>query len=335
MRRVEQIIDRWIYDHIFPGASVLVQQNGRVVFEYASGLADIEQKVAVTVNDIWVVASIAKPVATAAFLQIVEKHGLNLDQSASDFLPEFHHREITLRHLLTHTSGLGPMEPEGRAGDIRAIAEQELLFAPGTKCSYTTPAFDLIEKITCQYSGMTWPEYTSKHLFEPLGMMHSSYQPRKEWEAHIPKVYDTDRRVDRWWNNRFLRAIGLAGGGLYSTLRDLAAFGQAFLNEGRPILTRESCAEILRLQTPGLFNLEGHPQTWGLGFYLNQDGNAGGGFGPLSNQSFGHGGATGTWFCVDPQKQLIIVQMANQLEVTLEQHSAMQNELIRTILEKI
>jgi CubicO group peptidase (beta-lactamase class C family) len=162
-------------------------------------------------------------------------------------------------------------------------------------------------------------------------MKHSSYQPPDEWETRIPKVYDANGQVDRWWNPRFLRAIGLAGGGLYSTIRDLAAFGQSFLDRGKPVMSQENCAEMLRLQTPGLFNLEGQPQTWGLGFYLNQDGNAGGGFGPLSNDSFGHGGATGTWFCVDPQRRLIVVQMANQLEVTLEQHSAMQNELLTAI----
>jgi CubicO group peptidase (beta-lactamase class C family) len=335
MQRVKQVVEKWINSSIYPGASVLVQKNREIKFEFTAGFADQENRIPATPDDIWIVASIAKPIATAAFLQIVEKHKLKLDQSASDLLPEFHHHEITLRHLLTHTSGLGPLEPAGHPGDLQAIADQKLLFTPGTMCSYTTPAFDLIERIVCEFSGMPWSEYTKKHLFDPLGMNHSSYQPPHEWEERIPKVYDPENRVDPWWNARFLRAIGLAGGGLYSTPRDLAAFGQAFLDGGKPVLKRESCAEMLRLQTSGLTNLEGRPQTWGLGFYLNQDGNTSGGFGPLSQESFGHGGATGTWFCVDPQTSLIIVQLANRLGVTLENQAAMQQELVLAVVEEL
>jgi len=85
------------------------------------------------------------------------------------------------------------------------------------------------------------------------------------------------------------------------------------------------------LQTPGLFNLEGRKQTWGLGWYLNQDG--GNGFGLLSESAFGHGGATGTWMCVDPERNLVIVKMANRLGVNLEESTKMQNELLTTLLE--
>jgi CubicO group peptidase (beta-lactamase class C family) len=335
MQKTKHLLEQWIRDQIFPGASLLVQQNGKILFEHAAGLADIERKIPVTTDDVWVIASIAKPVATTALMQMIDRKKIHLDQRAGELLPEFHHPDVTFRHLVTHTSGLGPMEPEGHAGEIRAIANQGLLFTPGTKCSYTTPAFDLVEKVVCEFSGMTWPDHTSKYLFEPLGMSHSSYRPPAEWEDRIPKVYDFKNHVDPWWNARFLRAIGLAGGGLHSTLRDLAAFGQAFLDDGRPILSHESCREMISLQTPGLLNLEGRPQTWGLGFYLNQDGAAWSGFGPLSRDSFGHGGATGTWFCVDPQRKLIVVQLANRLGVTLEDHTAMQNQLIRAVLEDL
>jgi|GEM_PF-4263907 len=333
MQKVKTLLEEWVHAQIFPGASLLVQHNGRILCEHAAGLADLERKSPATIDNIWVVASIAKPVATAALMQIVDHKKIRLDQRASKLFGEFHHPDVTLRHLVTHTSGLGPMEPEGRAADLRAIADQGLLFKPGTKCSYTTPAFDLVERVVCGFSGMSWPEYTSRYVFQPLGMLHSSYQPPAEWEDRIPKVYDFRNRLDPWWNARFLRAIGLAGGGLHSTLRDLAAFGQAFLDGGPPILSSESCREMISLQTPGLFNIEGRRQTWGLGFYLNQDGEAVSGFGPLSKNSFGHGGATGTWLCVDPQRKLIVVQLANRLGVTLEDHTMMQNQLIRAVLE--
>jgi CubicO group peptidase (beta-lactamase class C family) len=335
MQKVKEILDEWTREQIFPGASVLVQQHDKILFEYASGYSDLESKIPATTDDIWVVASLAKPVATAAFMQLVDQRKLDLEQRANDLLPEFFHTNVTIRHLLTHTSGIIGMQPYPWPGNISAIARKGLLFEPGSKCSYTTPAFDLVEQIVCKLSAMTWPDYTQQNLFEPLGMLHSSYRPPNEWEDRIPKVYDLEYKIDSWWNHRFLRAIGLAGGGLYSTLRDMASFGQAFLNEGKPILRTESCRQMTSVQTQGLFNLEGRPQTWGLGFYLNQDDVEPGGFGPLSKNSFGHGGVTGTWFCVDPERKLIIVQMGNRLYVPLEDHCRMQNRLITTVLEDL
>ena len=330
---IRELVDRWTNERIFPGASLLVQQNGKVLLEYASGLRDLEKSLPVGSDNIWVVASIAKPVATVALMQILERGTISLDQRVADLIPDFHHGQVRVRHLVTHTSGLGPVEPEHetilRFGRMRAIADQGLLFEPGTKCSYSTPAFDLVEQIVCEQSGLTWVEYTRKHIFEPLGMHETSYQPPLEWNDRIPVVYDSENRIDPWWNNRFLREIGLAGGGLYSSLQDLAKFGQSFLRNGYPILSKESCEQMITLKTAGLFNLEGHPQTWGLGWYLNQDG--GNGFGSLSNQAFGHGGITGTWLCVDPQHQLIVVKLANRLDVPLEDSSYMHSQLINLL----
>ncbi len=334
--RLNSILERWTRDLILPGASLLVQQDREILLEHASGLRDIERNIAVDTNNIWVVASLAKPVAAAALIQVVESGRVSLDQKVKDLLPEFYHDRVLVRHLLTHTSGLGPMEPEDEAilryGRVRAIADQGLLFEPGSKCSYTTPAFDLVEEIVCQESGLTWVEYTRRQVFEPLGMNSTSYQPPAEWSDRIPVVYDPENRIDPWWNARFLRAIGLAGGGLFSTLRDLAALAQSFLDHGKPILSAESCRQMITLQTSGLLNLEGHPQTWGFGWYLNQD--QGTGFGALSMRAFGHGGVTGTWLCVDPDRELIVVKLGNRLGITLEDGSRMQSTLLNEILQK-
>src|SRR5262245_22003325 len=106
MRKVKDILDRWTQSQIFPASSVLVQQNAEILFEYASGYADLERKIPATIDDIWVVASLAKPVATAALMQLVDQKKVHLQQKANDFLPDFFHRNVTLQHLLTHTSGI-------------------------------------------------------------------------------------------------------------------------------------------------------------------------------------------------------------------------------------
>jgi CubicO group peptidase (beta-lactamase class C family) len=335
MKKIKEILDEWARQQIFPAASLLVQQNGQILFECASGYADLERKIPAKTDDIWVVASLAKPVATAALMQLIDQGKLDLEQKANDLLPDFFHTSVTIRHLVTHTSGIIAVQPYPLPGNISAIARRGLIFEPGTKCSYSTPAFDLVEQIVCKLSGRNWSDYMEQNLFKPLGMFHSSYLPPKEWEERIPKVYDLENKIDSWWNQRFLRTIGLAGGGLYSTLHDLAAFCQAFLNQGQPMLTTESCRQMISVQTRGLFNLEGRPQTWGLGFYINQDEIEPSGFGPLSKDSFGHGGVTGTWFCVDPERKLIIIQMGNRLYVPLEERARMQSRLITTILDNI
>ena len=156
------ILTEWTQTGIFPGASLLVQQDGRIRIEFACGFASLEPKVPATTNHIWAVASIAKPVATVALMQMVDSGKVGLEQRVREFLPEFHHEKVLVHHLLTHTSGIGPMEPEEETirskGRVRAIADLGLLFKPGTKCSYSTPAFDLVEEIVCRISRMDWVE---------------------------------------------------------------------------------------------------------------------------------------------------------------------------------
>jgi CubicO group peptidase (beta-lactamase class C family) len=334
-----ELLTRWIETGVFPAISLLVQKEGHILLEFAAGFASQETRQSVSTEHIWVVASIAKPVATTALMQMVDGGKVSLEQKVIEFLPEFHHHKVLIRHLLTHTSGIGPMEPEEEAvqskGRVKAIADLGLLFKPGTKCSYSTPAFDLVEEIVCQLSGMDWVEYTNTYLFRPLGMTQTSYRPPQSWSDRIVTVYDQENRTDPWWNQRYLRAIGLAGGGLFSTLRDLAAFGQMFLDEGKSVLSAESCRQMITIQTPGLFNLEGMPQSWGLGWYLNQDHEIDSGYGPLSTDSFGHGGITGTWLCVDPQNKLIVVQLGNRLGITLQDSTKLQNRLLSTVFEEL
>src|SRR3972149_7992399 len=153
-----KLLREWTQPGILPGASLLVQQDGRIKLEFACGFASLEPRVLATTDHIWAVGSIAKPAATAALMQMVDRGKVGLEQRVNEFLPAFHHEKVLIRHLLTHTSGIGPIEPENEAirkkGRARAIADLGLLFKPGTKCSYSTPAFDLVEEIVCRISGI-------------------------------------------------------------------------------------------------------------------------------------------------------------------------------------
>lgn len=330
---------QWTRSGVLPGAALLIRQAGETKLSFACGYASFDPEIPATIDHIWVVASISKPVAATALLQLVDRGLVRLEQKVSELLPEFKPETVMVRHLLTHTSGLCAMEPEvgliREKGRIRAIADQGLLFEPGTKCSYSTPALDLIEEIVSRISGLNWVEYTQRHLFQPTQMHHTSYYLPVVWRDKLARVYDSQNQVDPWWNEHYLRDIGLAGGGMFSTLQDLGSFADAFLNGGSPLLTLNGYKEMTRLQTPGLFNLEGAVQTWGLGWYLNQDNEKASGFGPLSQNAFGHGGATGTWFCIDPDSKLTAVFLTNRLGISLAEITAMQNRLMTILLKEL
>src|SRR5688500_6040451 len=152
----QKILDEWTKSGLLPGASLLVRKGKEVLLEYTSGYANVAERSMVKPDHIWVAASLAKPVATTALMQLVDQRQVRLDQSVRELLPEFPYESVLVRHLVTHASGLGPMEPEpgiiDSIGRIPAIAAGGLLFEPGTKCSYSTPAFDLVEAIVCRCS---------------------------------------------------------------------------------------------------------------------------------------------------------------------------------------
>src|SRR3954463_13990484 len=107
-RNTRTLLNQWVADGTMPGASVLVQQRGERLFEYATGLARKEPRVPATVDGLWAVASISKPVTTAALMQQVEAGRVSLDQPVVELLPGFGpgKERVLVRHLLTHSSGL-------------------------------------------------------------------------------------------------------------------------------------------------------------------------------------------------------------------------------------
>ncbi len=109
-----------------------MQKDDEILLEIASGWSDQNRGTPADVNHIWVTASLAKSVATAALMQFVDRGKVRLDQRMQELLPEFYHRPVLLRHLLTHTSGIVYMEPEGesilRSGRVLSIAQEGLFF---------------------------------------------------------------------------------------------------------------------------------------------------------------------------------------------------------------
>src|SRR5262245_19582056 len=197
--RADRLFARWDTGRT-PGCAVGVVRDGKLVYEKAYGLADLEQGSRIGPDTVFHIASVSKQFTALAVL-LLEKDGkLSLDDDVRKHLPELHDfgRMITLRHLLQHTSGLRDqwslltlagwrMDDVITDDDVfRLVCRQrELNFDPGARHLYSNTGYTLAARIVARVSGQTFPDFTRKRIFEPLGMSHTRF-PADHQEI-IPK----------------------------------------------------------------------------------------------------------------------------------------------------
>lgn len=237
-----------------PGASVAVLRDGQVVFMKAYGMADVEKGVPNSPATIFRLASVTKTFTAIAVLQLVESGKLKLDDTLSKYVPEFPNSEkIQISQLLSHMAGVPDfvsLEEAGRKG---------LEFAPGTRINYSNNGYHLLGKVIEKVSGQPWDEYLKQRIFTPLGMLHTGYDNTPSLAGRAtPYVAGADGAY---------AAIPLpdareayAGGGLYSTVEDMARWVQA-LPLGK--LLRPETLELAT--TPGTL-ADGRRTSYGYGW---------------------------------------------------------------------
>ncbi|MBI3665395.1 MAG: beta-lactamase family protein [Acidobacteria bacterium] len=273
-------------------------------------------------DSVFLVASITKPMTTMAVMKLVERGRIGLDDPVSRYLPEFSgqgRERITVRHLLTHTTGLPDMLPENIelrkrqaplrefvAGTLRA----PLLFPPGTRVSYQSMGILLAAEIVEHLAGERLNSFLEREVFTPLGMRSSSLglrgrQIEETVQCGLPSSSDlTMTAADKsWnWNSPYWRNLGAPWGGMHSTAGDIALALQAMLEGGRPVLQPDTARAMITDQNAGL------DKPWGLGWQLGT-----GAFFPSSPAAlFGHSGSTGTMCWADPARKLIFVLLTNR-----------------------
>lgn len=287
-----------------PGAVVMIRHHGRTVYEHAAGFADLETRRALRMDDIFMMASMAKPVSATAILTLVDAKQLSLDDPVKKFFPQFSGTS-NVRQLLSHTSGIfgnTPGEPRVQlirdfgltlAEAVDGIVRGPLAYEPGTRYVYGGASFCVAGRIAEIITGEDFDRFTSRVLFEPLGMNETVFRTPENLSARIPKIYQ--RKAGRWTSipsivdrpgQRGPRPGGLVlvSGGLYSTAASMLAFAQLHLDGGRTILSRQSIDEMRRRQTPAGM------ESYGLGWQL------------LPGGAISHGGAYGTLLYVDPAR---------------------------------
>jgi CubicO group peptidase (beta-lactamase class C family) len=320
------------------GIVALVADREKVLHLSAVGVTDIDSKRPMKTDDIFWIASMSKPITGVTVAILKDEGKLSFDDPVAKHLPEFADikvaqngasanptRPITLRDLMTHTSGLGELttrEPHWTLEQLsKALAKTQLRFQPGTRWSYSTAGIDILGRVVEVVSGVEYGKFIQTRLFDPLGMKETTFAPTAAQAARFAKNYrlnatsNTLEPVEIAYLYKTeitdTQRAPMGGAGLFSTAEDLCRFYQMMLNNGslngKTILKPETVAEMTSKQTGNLQARAGMP--WGLGFCVIEDPSAMECNNTLMPGTFGHGGAHGTNSWADPKTGDIYILM--------------------------
>jgi uncharacterized protein YbbC (DUF1343 family)/CubicO group peptidase (beta-lactamase class C family) len=336
--RVHAVVDEAIAAQQLPGAVVVVGHGDRIVVREAIGArATQPAREAMSLDTVFDAASLTKVVATTtSIMQLVEEGRLRLADPVSRYVPGFERygkRDITVRHLLTHSSGLRPdvdlADPwSGSDRALALIVEEVPVARPDERVIYSDINFELLGRIVERISGLPLDRYARERIFAPLGMRDTGFKPAA---ALVPRIAPTERcppgepcvpgaagasappMLRGVVHDPTARRMGGVAGhaGMFTTADDLARFARMLLGQGTldgtRILSPLTVARMIAPSTPA-----GEPNVRGLGWDLDSSfsSNRGDLF-PLG--SFGHTGFTGTSLWIDPATRTYVVVLANRV----------------------
>jgi CubicO group peptidase (beta-lactamase class C family) len=339
---VLDLVETWCRDAAIPGAGLLVLRGGKStgthLFGRQSAAADAPP---IREDALFLIASITKPVVGAAVLLLMERGLLTLDERVEEFLPAFgkHSKHaITIRNLLTHTSGLPDMLPRNRElrmanapladfiTDIYGISPD---FAAGRGVQYQSTGFAILAKIVEELSKKTCAQFLQDEFFSPLGMRETVLGAPDSWfigeNPQITRIAGLRLTAEQanettWnWHSRYWRQLGAPWGGMLTTPSDLARYAQMWLQrgefEGRRYLSAATVDAATRNQLESMKDVPADDRRcrpWGLGWRLNWPAHSANFGDLLSSSAYGHWGATGTALWIDPARDAICVFFTTQ-----------------------
>ena len=332
LARIDELVAGAIKAKELPGAVVLVGRGDAVLYTKAFGNRAVEPSVEpMTANTIFDVASVTKVVATTtSVMMLVEEGRIRLNDRVATFIPGFARYgkgEITIRHLLTHVSGLRPDidVSDTWVGYDTAIAraiEEVPISPPGERFVYSDINFFLLGDIVARVSGMPLDQFVRRRIFGPLGMRDTMYSPPWSLAARIAPTERCATAGPPCESGSILRGVvhdptarrmgGVAGhAGLFSTAADLSDFCRMLLNGGRAgsrqLLSPLTVAKMTTVATPPAL-----PSVRGLGWDIDSAYSSNrGDLMPIG--SFGHTGFTGTSLWIDPLTRTYVVFLSNRV----------------------
>jgi CubicO group peptidase (beta-lactamase class C family) len=328
-------MEQFVKDKQIAGSVTLVMRNGKLVHFEAVGSADMARERPMSRDAVFEIASMTKPITATAVMILQDEGKLAVNDPVSKYIPKFKDvrigdhppaREITIRDLMTHTSGIGSLRAKNHGEDVslretaEQIAAEPLQFEPGSKWRYSegiTVCGAIIEIV----SGKPYAEFLKERVFTPLGMIDTTFNPDAAQRLRLATMYHRTERGD-------LEAIKMPflpadpahpktpypSGGLFSTASDMARFYQMILNggelDGKRIVSRDAVEQMTHVQTGEIVTGFTPGNGWGLGWCLIRE--------PqrvtkmLSPGTFGHGGAFGTQGWIDPKRKMIVILLVQR-----------------------
>jgi CubicO group peptidase (beta-lactamase class C family) len=385
LKRVSELLKRHVDAGSFSGSVTLVARNGRVAHLEAQGLMDIETRKPMATNALFRIMSMTKPVVGVAVLMMMEEGKVRLNDPVSKFIPQFKNlkvavaqpepagagrgaapaaprfytvppeREITIRDLLTHTSGLvsGTISnseagkpdvrlkgKESNADYIPRLGGVPLEFQPGSRWAYSAQAgFDTLVLVVEVASGQKFDQFAERRIFGPLGMKDTYFYTADEsFKPRIASRYNkTDKGLVKVTTEaNFMNGVFLSGGGgLFTTAEDYLQFGLMLVNggqlNGKRLLSPRTVELMRSMHIPD--TLPGRPRGEGYGLSVRVVNDAVQRGSLLSNGTFGWSGAYGTHFFVDPKEKIVAILMTQTSTPGL--NVDFENAVMQSILEPV
>lgn len=324
--KIDSLVFAAIRARAFPGASVAVGYRGRIIKLTGYGNYSYGTRKAVTPDSPFDLASLTKVVATTtAAMQLYEAGRLDLNATVYSYLPEFAQngkQDVTIRHLLTHTSGLQPFIFFHQIGITDRETVMDSIYAlvlntpPGKKYRYSDFSMIVLAFVIERITGQDFATYAREYIFEPLGMHATGF---RDPGVRDPEVVPTE--MDDYFRFRLVQGevhdetSWILGGdaghaGLFSTAADLGRFAAMLTQRGQAGDTQFLQPETIRLFTTAVDTSQ---HTRALGWDTrskDEEASAGVLFGP---RSFGHTGFTGTSIWIDPDAELFVILLSNRV----------------------
>jgi CubicO group peptidase (beta-lactamase class C family) len=308
---------------------IIADRNGKVHYKNLLGYADVESKKPISEDNVFWIASMSKMFVGASIMMLVDEGKVSLDDPVTKYIPQLNKwmvveekdqshvllkppaRPVTIRHVLSHTSGLaGSSELQQVTGSdstplkARALGSVTgpLLWQPGDRYAYGNQGMNIAARVVEIAGGMPYEQFLQKRFFDPLGMTETTFWPSEEQIARLAGAYGPNEQKSDYarggigfltkpLNDRAHR-FPEAGGGLFSTSRDILRYGLMLANDGeldgKRYLSHVAMDELRKEQT-GKTKV-----NYSLGYHLR-------------NGMFGHDGAYGTDLSVNPKTGLVAI----------------------------
>jgi CubicO group peptidase (beta-lactamase class C family) len=335
------------------GAVTLVGERGRVLHVGTVGLADVDAQTPMTGDTLFGIMSMTKPITATAVMILADEGKLAIDDPVEKYIPAFARAKLTsgepvsgltIRRLLTHTSGLtGDQRCETTLeATAEMLAKRPFGFQPGTKWEYG-PSMNVCGRIVEIASGQSFDEFLAARIFRPLAMDHTTFYPTPaQWErvATLYRFGDDGKslvKAERWAGTGSRSNAPNPSGGLFATAGDMFRFYQLILHggewNGQRIVSQDAVREMTSVQTPDLPTGFTPGNGWGLGWCIVREPQAV--TAELSPGTFGHGGAWGTQGWVDPLRERVFVLMIQRADLGNSDGSEIRKEFHRLAVEAL